>query len=103
MEDRNKAIRLLLFDGFNERDRFEIKHKGWFSAEVEILGQHRYAVNFYDCTRLTQEVNDGVERGIPCLGEPGMIVVKEVTIETMEAALAYLFTAGYFEHLKPVS
>jgi len=103
MKAHSEATKLLLPADFSERDHFEIKHKGWFSAEVEIMGQHRYAVNFYDCTRLTQEVNDGVERGIPCLGEPGMIVVKEVTIETMEAALAYLFTAGYFEHLKPVS
>lgn len=83
--------RLLLEEDLTERDLFEIKHKGWFSAVVETLPGHRYVLNFYDAARLQQEIVDAiVEQHAPCFAEPGLVVIVQVPFCKLAGDLSVL-------------
>jgi len=67
-------------------------------------GQH-YAVFFATPWRITQELSASASRATgakPCFVEHGLIVIPEVTVESMEAALKYAWEDGFFDGLKPI-
>jgi hypothetical protein len=57
-----------------------------------------YSIFFYDPIRLIQDLEkDSV------VGEPGMIVISEITQENMLQAVQHISKQGYFEHLRPLA
>jgi hypothetical protein len=69
---------------------------------AELPGGDRYPLAFYDPGRLSQDLEVEAQSGHPFIGEPGLIVIPEVTRELMECAVARLYDEGYFETLRPV-
>ncbi len=57
---------------------------------------------FYDPVRLSQDLEEDAKFGHPCIAEPGMIVIPEITMERMNQAVAILVAEGYFSNLQPM-
>jgi hypothetical protein len=94
--------KLHLREPFDDVTAWEVSSKGWYSgAVVELLDGSRYPVFFYDAGRLAQDLQAEVDGGRPCLAEPAMIVVPEITEAAMLAAVEYLHERGWFGHLRP--
>jgi hypothetical protein len=99
MKTRN-GPRVIFPVGFDERAAVEAPLKGWLSAQVELEDGCRYAVYFSDPIRLQQDVDDAVQNGRPCFAEPGLIIVPEVTVQSIEAAVQFLWKQGFFASLR---
>lgn len=95
--------RLLLPADFDERAAFEITLKGWLSAEVETENGARFSVYFSDPERLRQDLEEAHAHGAPCLAEPGLVVLPEVTVEAAERAIQHLWQRGFFASLRAAS
>lgn len=89
--------------GFTERDEWEMERKGYVHAIVEVSSNARFAVCFYHPGRLTQDLESSVQCGIPCVADPGMIVVPDVTRPHLQAAVEHLVKEGYFDSLAPLA
>lgn len=85
--------RIIFPEGFDERTAFETPLKGWLNAQVELEDGRRYAVYFSDPVRLQQDLEEAVNDGRPCFAEPGLIIVPEVTVEIIQNAVLFLWTA----------
>jgi len=92
--------RVIFPAGFDERAAFETPLKGWLSTHVELEDGCRYAVYFSDPIRLQQDVEEALKRGRPCFAEPGLIIVPEVTVQTIRDAVQFLSKQGFFAYLK---
>ena len=92
--------RVIFPAGFDERAAVETPLKGWLSAQVELDNGCRYAVYFSDPVRLQQDMDEAVHNGRPCFAEPGLIIVPEVTVQTIQAAVQFLWQQGFFASLK---
>jgi hypothetical protein len=92
--------RVILPTGFDEQAAAETPLKGWLSAQVELDDGCRYAVYFSDPIRLQQDMDDAVHNGKPCFAEPGLIIVPEVTVQTIQDAVQFLWKQGFFASLK---
>jgi hypothetical protein len=92
---------LTLHKGFGERDTFEIRQKGWFNASVKTKDGIRYTISFFDPVRLRQEMEDNARNGEPCLAEPNLIIVPEVTVETIQNSIRFLWEKGFFQYFAP--
>ena len=92
--------RVIFPAGFDERAAVETPLKGWLSAQVELDDGCRYAVYFSDPMRLQQDVDEAVHNGRPCFAEPGLIIVPEVTVQTIQDAVQFLWKQGFFASLK---
>ena len=68
---------------------WEVEAKGWFSEATLIVAGKRYRLNFYDATRLSQEIEDDLERD-GLFFEPNLVIVKFVTRSHMERAAEWL-------------
>ena len=96
-------IKLSFTDAFDDRAAYEAEVRGYMGrAAVEIAGQGKYPVCFYDPVRLKQDLEEEAKAGTAFIAEPGMIVIPIVTFEYMEAAVRNLFRQGYFQHLRSV-
>jgi hypothetical protein len=93
--------RVIFPAGFDERAAVETALKGWLSAQVELDSGCRYAVYFSDPMRLQQDVDDAVQNGRPCFAEPGLIIVPEVTVQSINDAVQFLWKQGFCAFLKP--
>jgi hypothetical protein len=95
------SAKLLLREPFDERTAWEVSSKGWYNgATVELPDGSRYPVFFYDPVRLAQDLQAEVSLDRPCLAEPAMVVVPEITEAAMRAAVEYLYEQCWFEHLR---
>jgi hypothetical protein len=92
--------RVLWPAGFDERAVAEALLKGWLSAMVELDDGCRYAVYFSDPIRLQQDLDEAVQHGKPCFAEPGLIIVPEVTVQTIQDTVQFLWKQGFFATLK---
>ncbi len=89
---------------FSELDAFEARGRGFLShVMVELEKGFLYPVCFYDVVRLRQDLEESSKHGRPFIADPGMIVVQEISLETMEHAIERLWDEGFFEHLTPVT
>ncbi len=88
----------MIFDGgFDELDAFNALGAGYRGAvTVELEDGSRYPVVFYDVVRLQQDLDDEVKQGTPFVAERGMIVLSEVSLDNMKAAVTRLQKQGYF-------
>jgi len=93
---------LILPEGFDERGEQEMQMRGYLShAMVEVKGGQRYSALFIDPIRLQQDLDEEVRLGRPCLAEPGLIVLPEITLQAIKGAVHYLWGIGFFSRLKP--
>jgi hypothetical protein len=94
--------RLIFGTPFDDRAQFEARSAGYLSdVLVELRDGATYAVVFYDCARLAQDLEYEVSTGRMCVADLGMIVLPEVTLANMRAAVERLTAEGYFNGLKP--
>ena len=91
--------RLLFPQGFDERSAFEMTSKGYVSAQVETADGAQHPVFFYDPVRLQQDLESVTAQGEPCLTEPGLVILPEVTVEAAERAVQFLWQRGFFAGL----
>ena len=100
----SRLRRLIYEHGFTEQDEVETPLRGYRSHVVaELENDSRYRLVFFDPVRLRQELEQETASGHPFIGEPGLVILPEVTRENMERAAAALCVEGFFDHLKPVS
>lgn len=98
----NDEFPKLIFLDWQEGDEIEINQKGWFCHNlVELADGNRYQVCFFDKVRLVQELDYWEEQGKPFFIEDALIVLSEVTIENMKAAIIEAEKQKFFENLKP--
>jgi hypothetical protein len=89
--------RLIFECGFTEQDAFEVPLRGYRShVWVELSDGSKHPVTFFDSVRLAQELAGEVAAGRPFVAEPGLIILQEVTRESMEHAAKILADEGFF-------
>jgi hypothetical protein len=97
-------VELVLPQGFDDRAATEARDRGYLSHVCVRRGDGRFVpVVFYDIVRLRQDTEDDFRRGTQCVGEPGLIIVPEVTIEAMRAAVERLDREDFFEYFRGMS
>ena len=90
--------------GFDERDQFEARARGYLShVQVRFNDGSAYDVHFYDCVRLQQDLEEEVAQGKCFIAEPGMIVIPEITLANIERAVIKLNEERFFEALRPTN
>jgi hypothetical protein len=99
----NEYPKLLFDTPFDERAQFEAEARGYLSnVYVQQSDGATYAVVFYDCVRLAQDLEYEVSAGRSCVADAGMIVLPEVTLEHMRTAVGRLSEEGFFDHFRPI-
>jgi len=88
--------------GFDDRDKIEASDRGCFGPVIVELTGAKYAMTFYDPTRLTQDLQSVSRSGATHFAEPGLVILSEVTEANMHAAVKALEKDGFFEHLRPL-
>lgn len=88
----------LVFDGgFDDLDAYNALGAGYRGAVVvELDDGSRHPVVFYDAVRLQQDLAEEAKLGTPFIADRGMIVLTEVSLDNMKAAVNHLRRAGYF-------
>jgi hypothetical protein len=83
---------------WDERDNLERPAKGWLDGvKVTKANGKNYLLSFYDPTRLAQDLEEELKIGKAGIVEKGLIVIKEVTKENIEKAIAQADREGYFD------
>src|SRR5262249_39516917 len=97
MNQSASSVRLLFTCEMDERAEWEIKQKGFFEHVLAHLPDGKTVrVCFWEPVRLSQELEDYLKWGKRCLAEPGMIIIPEVTVPNMEAAVKELYEQDFF-------
>ena len=85
---------------FSDKDAFEAQARGYLShVAVELDGGRIYPVFFYDVVRLQQDLEESVKQGRRFIADAGMIVLEEITPESMKDAVEQLGREGFFDRL----
>jgi hypothetical protein len=88
-------------DEFDDQSVFEMSFKGWVNVKVDLGKEGQYLLTFINLARLQQELEDNVREGIPCLSEPGLVVLSEISLDSIRSAVLFLCQKNYFSHLLP--
>ena len=100
----NDEFPKLIFLDWQEGDEIVINQKGWFCNNVvELANGNRYQVCFFDKGNLIGVLNHSEEEGKPFFIENALIVLSEITIESMNAAIIEAEKLKFFENLKPIN
>jgi hypothetical protein len=95
--------RLIFEYGFDERTQEEARARGYLShVQVQLDNGNRYSIVFYDTVRLKQDLEEEVKLGLAFIAEPGMIVLEDINLESMQAAVDRLDQEKFFESFIPV-
>jgi hypothetical protein len=93
-----QALSIHLPDGFDAQSEFEMPFRGYLpDVIVELVDGTRHRLTFVDLSRLEQTLEDNVSIGRPYYVEPGLVVLPEVTLATIEKAVHGLLEEGYFD------
>ncbi len=70
-----------------------------YLADVQVVlsDGRRYLLDFRDPGRLKQDLQVEVDSGNPCIAEPGLVVIPEITISWIERAVDYLVKTEFFD------
>jgi hypothetical protein len=91
-------------EGYDDRIAFETPSKGYLrDVIIHLEDDSHYQLFFIDPVRLQQDLQADVANGREYYAEPGMVVLPEVTTQTIQRAVAGLWREGFFPHLKPLS
>lgn len=92
-----EQARLIFEGGFDDLDAYNALGAGYRGAVVvELDDGSRHSIVFYDAVRLQQDLAEEAKLGTPFIAEHRMIVLTEVSLENMKAAVNHLHRAGYF-------
>ncbi len=73
-------------DWYDQRGEWEAKEKSWLDGvEVRLADGKTQPLFFYDPVRLAQDLVAETRQGRPCVSQPGMIVIPEVTRQAILA------------------
>ena len=88
----NDQPTILFPEGYHARRESETLFKGYLGGVVVQSPEGlRYKVFFVDPTRLKQDLDDDAEAGRPYFTEPGLVVLPEVTTESIRTAVGGLW------------
>jgi len=91
-------------EGYDDRAEFETPSKGYLrGVVVNFEDGSNYKLFFIDPIRLQQDLEADVANGREYYAEPGMIILPEVTAQTIRKAVSGLWREGFFQWLKPLS
>jgi len=94
---------ILFPEDFDERAEHEMRLKGWFGGVVvELQNGSRFELTFFDPVRMHQELSHSAQTGNPYFAEPNLVILPEVTSESIHKAVEGLVRDKFFEHLKPL-
>lgn len=79
---------------------WEVTAKGYFSEARLTVSEKHYRLNFYDATRLGQEIESELGRG-GMFFEPNLVIIRSVTRLDMERAAEQLVQSGQVALLTP--
>jgi hypothetical protein len=100
----NMSHEIHLPDWYDERAREECAARGYLPGTViEFADGQRYELYFYDPVRLGQDLAADLPHGVPCVAEVNMVVVSEITPNSIRAAVTYLVEIGYFRKIKALA
>lgn len=103
MATETAPFQLLFPDGFDALWEAEMSVKGFIEdVVVRTEAGFTYRLNFIDLVRLQEDLSIEAGRGRPYFAEPGLIVVPEVTVHSIEAAVERLWREDYFAAITPV-
>lgn len=89
---------------YDKRLATEAKDRGHLGGvTVELVDGSLHSIFFFDSVRLTQELKQATELGEHCVAEKGMIVLTEITMDTMMEAVSGLGKDGFFKELDVAS
>jgi hypothetical protein len=78
---------------------WEVESKGWFSGAVVKFSGKKYSLNFYDSSRLSQEIADELSAH-PMFVEDNLVVLESIDRSHMEKAVESLARSGKYNCLK---
>ena len=103
MTTPTEGVKLVFLHTFDDLAAREARDRGYLSHVcVELEDGSKYPVIFYDPVRLKQDLEEVTRIGHPCVADPGMIVIPEVTREYMNKAITILAQEGFFSYLQPL-
>jgi hypothetical protein len=92
------SLSIHLPGGFDAQSEFEMPFRGYLpDVVVELADGTRHRLAFVDLSRLEQTLEDNASIGRPYYAEPGLVVLPEVTLTTIEKAVHGLCEEGYFD------
>jgi hypothetical protein len=97
------SAKLIFPTNRSEIDLIEADMKGYLNVSVPKSPERSYPLYFYNPFRLGQDLDSELEFGKSCIGLPGTVIVKQIDLPTLEAALAQLDEEQFFDYLKPIS
>lgn len=104
MKESHSVAKLIIPFEDGERRVDEARDRGYLSHVLaEIDGTRLYPILFYTIGRLQFELTASSKAGEPFIGESGMIVVEELTLEIMREAVQKLCHQGFFASFIPVT
>jgi hypothetical protein len=99
--DKPVYPRLVLPEEYDDLDWSQITEKGWFEAEVELENSGKYKLNYYDPIRLKQDIDYYLSKGERYFDLPNLVVLPEITLNTIKESIRSLWEKGSFELFKP--
>jgi len=103
MATQIEPFTILFPDWYDDRAEYETPLKGLLGGvHVQWENGTAYERFFIDPIRLQQTLEDDIKAGRAYYTEPGLVVLPEVTTETIRQAVAGLWQDGFFRHLKPL-
>ena len=89
---------VLFPEWYDERGEWEAQSKGWLQGvRVRLTNGSEHPLFFYEPVRLAQDLEEETSSGRPYIAQPGMVVIPQITRETIERVVSRLAENGYFE------
>lgn len=86
-----ETFQVVFPEWYDQRGEWEAKEKGWLDGvQVRLADGKTQPLFFYDPVRLAQDLEAETKQGRPCVAQPGMVVIPEVTREAILSAVEKL-------------
>jgi hypothetical protein len=103
MSEKSHPYTVLFPPWFDEQFELETVAKGYLrDVEIRFDEGASYRLYFTDPVRLRQDAESEFEMGRIAFGEPGLVVIPEVTRANVLAAVEELFASKFFESFRPL-
>jgi hypothetical protein len=102
MSTRVQPFAIAFPEGYDAQAEYEAPFRGYLrDVIVQLENGSRHRLSFIDLTRLEQSLADNVEMDRPYFTEPGLVILPEVSTETIHKAVQGLWEEGYFHQSPP--
>lgn len=103
MATETSAFTVIFPAWYDDRAEAEAPAKGYLSGVEVCLGGDRYLLYFIDTVRLQQTLDDDARDGRPYFTEPNLVVLPEVTTQSIHEAVRGMVRDGYLGQMKPIT